>query len=144
MGNLLSSENRGKLKNIVQKQLVHAQQAADQGLNQLTDFEGKPLDIKKLQNLALKNGGIDNIENTVKQLSQKAQHLYQSNQGTINKIKKQNLREIFDEAFKNGYDNFDHPDPEIERDLKQVMRQVYVDAIKKSAKSRKSTFSINS
>merc|ERR1711879_390485 len=145
--------NQKNLQRIAQKQFaqasIQAQQVASQGLInaqnltdqfKLKDFDGNPIDIKELQKLAANSNqnplpSMKDIENKFKKLVEDAQKVVQENRGNINKIGRQNLREVYDEAFRKSYSGFNHADPLIERDLKTVMRQVYLKTIKLSEMS---------
>merc|ERR1712066_1082211 len=145
--------NQKNLQRIAQKQFsqasIQAQQVASQGLTnaqnltdqfKLKDFDGNPIDFKELQNLAANSNqnplpSMKDIENKVKKLVEDAQKVVQENRRNINKIGRQNLRKVYDEAFRKSYSGFNHADPLIERDLKTVMRQVYLKTIKLSERS---------
>merc|ERR1711978_420757 len=146
--------NQKNLQRTAQKQFaqasIQAQQVASQGLInaqnltdqfKLKDFDGNPIDLKELQKLAANNNqnplpSMKDIENKFKKLVEDAQKVVQANRGNINKmtrlLARQNLREVYDEAFRISYSGFNHADPLIERDLKKIMRQAYLKTIKLS------------
>lgn len=154
---LISNKDQKKLQQLADQHLgqvsSQAQQAADQSLQaaqhladqyQLKDFDGNPVDVKELQKLVQQNGQrslptMQEIEKKAKDLASQVakdiENYYQDNKKTIKKMKKQNLREVYDKAFKDTYKGFDHPDPLIKRDIKKIMKKVYLEIIKQAGES---------